>query len=69
MLNTVGINDDAVRLVGIRLENLIGKADSAFLWDDESDGSKIDKTVDAVVEKFGGQSITKASLIRRINKK
>ena len=69
MLNTVGINGDAVRLVGIRLENLIGKADSAFLWDDESDGSEIDKTVDAVVEKFGGQSITKASLIRRISKK
>lgn len=69
MLESIGLGRDAVRLVGVRLENLIGETESAFLWEDESDDAQIDKTVDAVVEKFGGKSLTKASLIRLSDKK
>jgi hypothetical protein len=54
--------------LGVRLENLIGEADYAVLWDDESDGHEIDDVVDAVATKFGSGAVQAASLIRRPNR-
>ncbi|CAB4587918.1 unannotated protein [freshwater metagenome] len=57
-----------VRLLGVRLENLIGEGDFAVLWEDEADGHEIDDVVDAVATKFGSGAVQPASLIRRPNR-
>jgi DNA polymerase-4 len=64
LLASVSGTEQGVRLLGVRLENLIGEGDLAFLWDDTSDGREIDVVVDAVATKFGADTVRAASLIR-----
>ena len=64
LLASVSGTEQGVRLLGVRLENLIGEGDLAFLWDDTSDGREIDDVVDAVATKFGADMVRAASLIR-----
>jgi DNA polymerase-4 len=54
-----------VRLLGVRLENLVGEGDLGLLWEDEDDGHDIDDIVDAVSEKFGFGTVQPASLVRQ----
>lgn len=53
-----------VRLIGVRLENLVGEGDLGLLWEDEDDGHHIDDIVDAVSERFGFGTVQAASLVR-----
>jgi DNA polymerase-4 len=64
LLASVSGTEQGVRLLGVRLENLIGEGDLAFLWDDTADGREIDDVVDAVATKFGADTVRAASLIR-----
>jgi DNA polymerase-4 len=64
LLASVSGTEQGVRLLGVRLENLIGEGDLAFLWDDTSDGREIDDVVDDVATKFGADMVRAASLIR-----
>jgi DNA polymerase-4 len=57
-----------VRLLGVRLENLVGEGDLGLLWEDEDDGHDIDDIVDAVSEKFGFGTVQPASLVRKKRK-
>lgn len=68
LLASVSDTSRGVRLLGVRLENLIGEGDYAVLWEDESDGHEIDYVVDAVATKFGSGAVQAASLIRRPNR-
>ena len=54
-----------VRLLGVRLENLVGEGDLGFLWEDEEDGHAIDEIVDAVAGRFGFGTVQPASLVRK----
>ena len=54
-----------VRLLGVRLENLVGEGDLGFLWEDEDDGHDIDEIVDAVAGRFGFGTVQPASLVRK----
>lgn len=54
-----------VRLIGVRLENLVGEGDLGLLWEDEGDGHDIDDIVDAVSDKFGFGTVQPASLVRK----
>jgi DNA polymerase-4 len=65
LLDALDLGGLSVRLLGVRLENLVGEGDLGFLWDDEDDGHNIDEVVDAVSEKFGFGSVQPASLLRR----
>ena len=53
-----------VRLIGVRLENLVGEGDLGLLWEDEDDGHHIDDIVDAVAGRFGFGTVQPASLVR-----
>ncbi len=53
-----------VRLIGVRLENLVGEGDLGLLWEDEDDGHDIDDIVDAVAGRFGFGTVQPASLVR-----
>lgn len=64
LLDALDLRGQAVRLLGVRLENLVGEGDLGFLWDDEDDGHDIDEVVDAVSEKFGFGTVQPASLLR-----
>lgn len=52
-----------IRLLGVRLENLVGD-DSAALWDDEDEGRTVDSVVDAVADRFGFGTVRPAALVR-----
>lgn len=65
LLETVDRVSRGVRLLGVRLENLVGEGDLGFLWEDDDDGHAIDEVVDAVSERFGFGAVQPASLIRR----
>ena len=54
-----------VRLIGVRLENLVGEGDLGLLWEDEGDGHDIDDIVDAVAGRFGFGAVQPASLVRK----
>ena len=54
-----------VRLIGVRLENLVGDGDLGLLWEDEDDGHDIDNIVDAVAGRFGFGTVQPASLVRK----
>jgi DNA polymerase-4 len=54
-----------VRLIGVRLENLVGEGDLGLLWEDEDDGHHIDDIVDAVAGRFGFGTVQPASLVRK----
>ena len=54
-----------VRLIGVRLENLVGEGDLGLLWEDEDDGHDIDDIVDAVAGRFGFGTVQPASLVRK----
>lgn len=54
-----------VRLIGVRLENLVGEGDLGLLWEDEDDGHDIDEIVDAVAGRFGFGTVQPASLVRK----
>jgi DNA polymerase-4 len=68
LLASVSDTSRGVRLLGVRIENLIGEGEFAVLWEDESDGHQIDEVVDAVATKFGSGSVQAASLIQRPNR-
>jgi len=68
LLASVSDTNRGVRLLGVRIENLIGEGEFAVLWEDESDGHQIDEVVDAVATKFGSGSVQAASLIQRPNR-
>ncbi len=53
-----------VRLIGVRLENLVGEGDLGLLWEDQDDGHDIDNIVDAVAVRFGFGTVQPASLVR-----
>jgi DNA polymerase-4 len=53
-----------VRLIGVRLENLVGEGDLGLLWEDEDDGHHIDDIVDAVAGRYGFGTVQPASLVR-----
>lgn len=54
-----------VRLIGVRLENLVGEGDLGLLWEDDEDGHHIDDIVDAVAGRFGFGTVQPASLVRK----
>ena len=54
-----------VRLIGVRLENLVGEGNLGLLWEDEDDGHDIDDIVDAVAGRFGFGTVQPASLVRK----
>ncbi len=54
-----------VRLIGVRLENLVGEGDLGLLWEDEDDGHDIDDIVDAVAGRYGFGTVQPASLVRK----
>ncbi len=56
-----------VRLIGVRLENLVGEGDIGLLWEDD-DGHDIDDIVDAVAVRFGFGTVQPASLVRKNRK-
>ncbi len=68
LLDALDLRGQAVRLLGVRLENLVGEGDLGFLWEDEDDGHNIDVVVDAVSDKFGFGTVQPASLLRRKRK-
>lgn len=63
LLASVSDTSRGVRLLGVRIENLIGEGEFAVLWEDESDGHQIDEVVDAVATKYGSAAIRPASLL------
>ena len=64
LLDAVDGLERGVRLLGVRLENLVGEGEVALLWEDETDGHEVDDVVDAVSERFGSGSVQAASLLR-----
>ncbi len=54
-----------VRLIGVRLENLVGEGDLGLLWEDQYDGHDIDDIVDAVAGRFGFGTVQPASLVQK----
>lgn len=64
LLSSVDGLERGVRLLGVRLENLVGEGEIALLWEDESDGHEIDDVVDAVSERFGTGAVQAAALLR-----
>lgn len=64
LLGSVPGLDRGVRLLGVRLENLVGEGEVALLWEDETDGHEIDDVVDAVSNRFGMGAVQAASLLR-----
>ena len=64
LLEALDLRGQPVRLLGVRLESLVGEGDLGFLWEDEDDGHDIDSVVDAVSDKFGFGAVQPASLIR-----
>ncbi len=64
LLDSVDGLERGVRLLGVRLENLVGEGEIALLWEDETDGHEIDDVVDAVSDRFGSGSVQAASLLR-----
>lgn len=56
----------AVRLIGVRAENLQpAGAAGAMLWDDDADWRRVDGALDDAREKFGAGMVTRAALMRR----
>jgi DNA polymerase-4 len=64
LLDAVDGLERGVRLLGVRLENLVGEGEIALLWEDETDGHEIDDVVDAVSDRFGSGAVHAASLLR-----
>lgn len=64
LLGAVDGLERGVRLLGVRLENLVGEGEIALLWEDETDGHEIDDVVDAVSNRFGMGAVQAASLLR-----
>ncbi|MFM6967779.1 MAG: DNA polymerase IV [Microbacteriaceae bacterium] len=64
LLGAVDGLERGVRLLGVRLDNLVGEGEIALLWEDETDGHEIDDVVDAVSNRFGMGSVQAASLLR-----
>lgn len=65
LLGAVDGLERGVRLLGVRLENLVGEGEIALLWEDETDGHEIDDVVDAVSNRFGMGAVQAAALLRR----
>ncbi len=65
LLDSVDGLERGVRLLGVRLENLVGEGEVALLWEDETDGHEIDVVVDAVSDRFGHDAVQVAALLRR----
>ncbi|MFM2411915.1 MAG: hypothetical protein RLZZ587_248 [Actinomycetota bacterium] len=64
LLGAVDGLERGVRLLGVRLENLVGEGEIALLWEDETDGHEIDDVVDAVSNRFGMGAVQAAALLR-----
>lgn len=67
LLGAVEGLERGVRLLGVRLDNLVGEGEIALLWEDETDGHEIDDVVDAVSNRFGMGAVQAASLFTRKN--
>lgn len=65
LFDRVDRHGHSVRLIGVRVENLVGEGDLGLLWEDEDDGHDIDDIVDAVSERFGFGTVQPASLVRK----
>ena len=58
-------NNEAIRLIGVRLDKLIESVNyqvSLFEENNHKDDSKIDNVLDSLKQKYGNKIITKASL-------
>ncbi len=64
LLSAVSGIERGVRLLGVRVENLVGDRASDVLWDDPDEWRTMDEVVDAVAAKFGRNTVTPASLLR-----
>ena len=60
-----GNADRAVRLIGVRVENVQQGDGRAALWNDDEDWEAVDAAGDAVRRRFGARGLTPASLLRR----
>lgn len=60
---TVGAHPP-VRLIGVRMEQLLDAGNSASLWDDDEDWRGAERVIDDVGERFGGDLVRPASLLR-----
>jgi DNA polymerase-4 len=58
-----GKQHDAIRLVGVRAEQLSEGGGPASLWDDDEDWREAENVMDAVSERFGRAMISPASLV------
>ena len=56
----------AVRLIGVRAENLVPAGSAALtLWDADEDWRKVEDALDDAADRFGGGVVTRASLVGR----
>jgi DNA polymerase-4 len=58
-----GKQHEAIRLVGVRAEQLSEGGGPASLWDDDEDWREAENVMDAVSERFGRAMISPASLV------
>ena len=62
----LGRQQDAIRLIGVRAEQL-GEGGSGALWDDDETWTQTEGVMDAVTERFGRGVMTPASLLHHRN--
>ncbi|AWB86703.1 DNA polymerase IV [Mycetocola zhujimingii] len=66
LLTVLGIDGRAIRLIGVRAEQLTDEQDAvAALWDPDEEWREAETTIDSLRARFGGQAVRRASLLGR----
>jgi DNA polymerase-4 len=66
LLGALDLQGRAVRLVGVRAEQLTGEQDAmAALWDPDEEWREAETTIDSLRARFGGEAVRRASLLGR----
>jgi DNA polymerase IV len=61
----LGRSNDAIRLIGVKVEQLSGGATTSTLWDDDETWRDAEEVMDAAAARFGRGSVRPASLIHQ----
>lgn len=66
LLTALELDGRAVRLIGVRAEQLTGEQDAmAALWDPDEEWREAETTIDSLRARFGGEAVRRASLLGR----